>query len=120
MKKFILILKDIIRSKNSMLVIFSVAFAVLIPIVIFSVSNSFMQAANEECNKIYGYFDNILYKASESNDFVQEQDNITSNGSIKIFENSNNNDIIIGYIDDVATKLGNITLISGEYPQNES
>lgn len=120
MKKFILILKDIIRSKNSLLVIFSVAFAVLIPIVIFSVSNSFMQAANEECNKIYGYFDNILYKASDLNDFLQEQDNITSNGSIKIFENSNDDDIIIGHIDDVATKLGNITLISGEYPQNEN
>lgn len=120
MKKFILILKDIVRSKNSILVIFSVAFAVLIPIVIFSVSNSFMQAANEECNKIYGYFDNILYKANESNNFVQEQENIISNGSIKIFENSNNNDIVIGYIDDVATKLGNITLISGEYPQNEN
>lgn len=119
MKKFLLILKDTVRSKNSLLVIFSVAFAVLMPIVIFSTSNSFMQAANEECNKIYGYFDNILYKADESSSVEGIRENATSSGFIKIFQ-SLNDDIVVGYIDDTAAELGNIRLISGEYPQNDN
>lgn len=117
MKSFKIIKKDIRHSKNSLLVIFSVAFAVFIPIVIFSVSNSFMQTANEECNKIYGYFDNILYNANESNTIEDIQDNTSSSGSIKVFNNSSENNIVIGYIDSIAAELGNLTLLSGKYPE---
>ena len=117
MKSVAIMLKDVFRSKNSWLVIISIVFSIIIPILIFSVSDSFIQTTNEETNKIYGYFDSILYKSNETNNSIKNGHNVVSFGSIKTFISNGN--LNLGYIDEQATTLGNIKLIEGIYPQQK-
>lgn len=57
--------KDTFRSRNSALLAFGILFSFLVPIVIFTVSNSFMNGALEKSFQVYGYFDDILYHAEK-------------------------------------------------------
>lgn len=124
MKKFSLILKDIFRSKSSLLVIFSIILVIIIPIVLYFTSSSFIDTANKEANKMYGYFDNILYDTNDS-DEKKYSDFIDSAGKIEVLQNVNSNnsdniDFVIGYFDDTARELASIKLIEGEYPKNQN
>lgn len=111
------IFKDTIRSKSSRIIFFSVAFAVFVPIVLLSVSGSFMKAAEAENNRVFGRFDNVLYVTNEA-ELKNYEPYLNSIGKIYAYDTLD--DLIIGYIDTDALRLGNIELISGEYPKTNS
>lgn len=129
MRKLLLLWKDIVRNRNSIGILCSIAISLIIPIVIFTVSNSFFYTANKKAYDVYGYFDNILYRANEmiSDLTIENQDiqdmkwmeGIEEYGLIYTFEQENNK-IFMGYFNPNAIKLSSLKLIAGTYPQKKS
>lgn len=115
-------LKDVFRSKKSVLVLVCLISSIVIPTVMFFVSASFMYAAQEENEKIYGSFDNIWYFADDAESGEQLDRYIASFGTLEVFQTDYENDqeIFVGYMDNNAMNLANIFLLSGSWPSQDS
>lgn len=120
MKKIKFYLKDTAREKNSLSVIIAMAFACIISITLFSISYFFQENAAERLYQLYGYFDNILY-ANETtfngSQFGQEVNNqVEEVGTLCVLEAANEK--VLGYADEKARELGNISILEGKYPES--
>lgn len=123
-------LKDTFRSKNSALLAFGILFSFLVPIVIFTVSNSFMNGALERSFQVYGYFDDILYHAEQQAGGLQNTQNdikgviptegIERVGTVSVFRQDEvgKAELTIGYMDEAAIALSSMKLLEGRMPQN--
>lgn len=122
--------KDTFRSKNSALLAFGILFSFLVPIVIFTVSNSFMNGALEKSFQVYGYFDDILYHAEKQAGGLQNTQNdikaaiptegIEQVGTVSVFrqDEAGKAELTIGYMDEAAIDLSSMKLLEGRLPQH--
>ena len=120
--------KDTFRSKNSALLAFGILFSFLVPIVIFTVSNSFMNGALEKSFQVYGYFDDILYHAEKQAGGLQNTRNdikeaiptegIEQVGTVSVFrqDEAGKAELTIGYMDEAAIDLSSMKLLEGRLP----
>lgn len=122
--------KDTFRSRNSALLAFGILFSFLVPIVIFTVSNSFMNGALEKSFQVYGYFDDILYHAEKQAGGLQNTRNdikeaiptegIEQVGTVSVFrqDEAGKAELTIGYMDEAAIDLSSMKLLEGRLPQH--
>lgn len=116
-----IVLKDVLRSKKSLLVLACLISSIVIPFVLFLVSGSFTYAAKEENEKIYGSFDNIWYFADGTESVEQLNKYIASFGILEVLQTDYyNQEIFVGYMDTSAIDLANIYLLSGSWPSQDS
>lgn len=113
--------KDILHSKNNLLVLICLIISLIIPMVMFFISMSFMYAAERENERIFGSFDNVLYFADCVDD-IQELDYFLSSiGTIEVLQTDFYGEgVNIGYVDETAIDLANIYILSGSWPSENS
>lgn len=113
--------KDVFHSRNFSLILISIAFSIFIPIVMLSVSTSFMYAAETESERVFGSFDNVLYLANEFPEIEMLDDYGSLIGTIDIYHSEfDSENRILGYMSEDAIKLANLDLLSGTWPKTEN
>ncbi|MDR2647173.1 MAG: ABC transporter permease, partial [Oscillospiraceae bacterium] len=131
MKKWIaLTVKDLVRSKQSLLLLFGMLFAFLLPMVLFSVSSSFVAVAKEKAYSVYGRFDAILYHAQNHAEHLTFEGNASGDlpfpfrgdvGTVTIVReigDTFNDQVAFGYFDETARFLGDVEVVDGRFPTN--
>ena len=115
------------HNPSGVFIILSIALSVFIPSVFLSARASILNSITESAAEVYGEFDHIYYTDLDSTDAdVQENINLimsdqymSSVGKLEIAGMFPEDEEVLyaGYADETAIDLGNITLISGHFPE---
>lgn len=120
--------KESIRSKLSFVVIAGMIFSLVLPMSIITVSETLMENATLKAEDVYGEFSDILYDAQKydknlnlQNESISilDNDNIKKIGTISNIARTKINDenVILGYMDNNALELAHVKVIKGKMPQ---
>lgn len=124
MRKITAFLKTFIITKSSLFAIGGLSIIFSFPFIVSLVSGMFVNLCKEEAAKTYGRFDNIIYDVSYADNLekIINVDNVNDYvdfyGTIGICEVDEN--LSIGTVDKNAIELGNIHIVSGDFPKNNN
>lgn len=126
-----LAVKNSIRSRDSLIVIAGMIFALIMPMITISISDTLLNNTLLKAQEIYGEFSNILYDAQDYQKELKLKNNVLTafggndaveGGSITYLNKQqiDGNEYAIGYADDLAIKLGHIKVIEGRFPKEKN